>query len=613
MNSLQMIIKYWLKSKGKFFAALILQIFSLFMSLLVPIIVGNLVGRLALGIKEDNSLDVLAFIRSLFQREELPINILELSAGFILALIISLISYFFNRSSRIINADVASKAIYYIRKDVHDAIYIQSFSYFDKHETGQLVARATSDVDQTQMLFGFSLNVGIQGIISIFGVTVSLFLMKTPFVWLFILTISCSLLCSYALSRRLKSAFMKARTAFGELTTTLRENILGAQVVRIFSTQEKEWRKFSKNNKKFYDASVESVKYTSFFMPINIGLISILLILTLLLGGLLIIQGSSQFTLSNLIILQSYAGMLIFPIFSLGQIMIMYVQADAALRRVREVIESTPEIKEKPGALPAKNIKGDVEFKNVSFGYTKSSLVLKNISFRVEAGENLAILGTTGSGKSTIINLLPRFYDVSSGEILIDGINIKDYKIKELRKQIGIVSQDTFLFNKSILDNIRYGKEDATLDEVIQVAKIANIHDFIVSLPEKYNTIVGDRGMRLSGGQKQRLSIARALLIKPKILILDDSTSSVDVETEYKIQKAIATLIKNTTTFIITQRISTIRNADKILLLDKGRIVGIGTHEDLIKSNALYKQIFTTLYRKQKSTMIQDHEVMTVE
>jgi ATP-binding cassette subfamily B protein len=285
----------------------------------------------------------------------------------------------------------------------------------------------------------------------------------------------------------------------------------------------------------------------------------------------------------------------------LGQIMLTYVQADAALTRVREVLDSAPEIEDSPDAVPVESMKGEIIFDNVSFGYTSEHRILKDISFKIPAGKKLAILGTTGSGKSTIINLIPRFYEINSGTIKIDDIDIRNYLLKDLRKNIGLVSQETYLFNKSIADNIAYGKEDAKHEEIVEAAKIAELHDFIVSLPEGYDSVVGERGTRLSGGQKQRLSIARALIVKPKILVFDDSTSSVDVETEFKIQEALMTIMKETTTIIITQRISTIRNADLILILDRGRVVGIGNHEELIGSNVLYRQIFETLYQKQKS------------
>ncbi|MBA7588848.1 putative multidrug export ATP-binding/permease protein [subsurface metagenome] len=322
-------------------------------------------------------------------------------------------------------------------------------------------------------------------------------------------------------------------------------------------------------------------------------------VFTLLVGGIWVIE--EVITLATLITLQSFIATLGFPLVMLGQIMLMYVQADAALTRVRDVLESTPEVKDLPDAAPIEHMKGEVEFENVSFGYTSDHRILKNVSFNIAAGKKLAILGTTGSGKSTIINLIPRFYEVSDGIIKIDQEDIRKYRLQDLRKNVGIVSQETFLFNKSIADNISYGKENATMEEIIEAAKIANLHDFIISLPKEYDSIVGERGTRLSGGQKQRLSIARALIIKPKILIFDDSTSSVDVETEFEIQKGLEKITKETTTFIITQRISTIRNADKILVLDKGRVIGFGVHDDLIKTNVLYRQIYETLYYKQKS------------
>jgi ATP-binding cassette subfamily B protein len=283
--------------------------------------------------------------------------------------------------------------------------------------------------------------------------------------------------------------------------------------------------------------------------------------------------------------------------------MLVYIQADAALTRVREILESTPEIEDLPNAIPITSLNGDVEFENVSFGYTQDHRILKDVSFKVPAGKVLAILGTTGSGKSTIINLIPRFYEINNGSIKIDQKNIRTYLLKDLRKNIGIVSQETFLFDKTIAENIAYGRDVASRDEITEAAKIADLHDFVVSLPKGYDSIVGERGTRLSGGQKQRLSIARALIIHPKILILDDSTSSVDVETEFKIQQALTEIMKKTTTIIITQRISTIRGADYILILDRGRVVGFGTHGELISSNVLYKQIYETLYQKQKSKL----------
>jgi ATP-binding cassette subfamily B protein len=582
MNSMQMVIKYWMKTKRKFLGGIVLVLTSTVFSLLAPMIIGRAINLAneATKVGDTSAIDDFAVLM-----------VLAIVAGFI--------AFILNRGARILNAEVASKALYYVRKDIYDAIYQQSFSFFDKQETGQLIARATSDVEQTEMMFGMVLNMGFQGIMTLGGVLVALLLLGNPIGYIFLMAIPASLVASVLITIKLRPVFIETRDAFGDLTNTLRENIVGSQVVRIFSTQDKEKVKFGRNNTRFRDTSVRTLKLSTVFMPMNMILITMMFVSVLYFGGTMIIDGVPGMNIGILTTLQSFAAQTIFPLIIMGQILTMYVQSDAALIRIREVIDSVPDIKEISNPLPAAGIKGEVAFRDVSFGYTPSNLVLKNLDFHVPAGKKIAIIGTTGSGKSTIINLLPRFYDVTSGEISIDEVNIKDYKLNELRKQIGVVSQDVYLFNKSILDNIRYGNDEATREQVIEAAKIADIHDFIDSLPEKYDTMVGERGTRLSGGQKQRLSIARALLIKPRILVFDDSTSSVDVETEYRIQQALE-LLAHATTFIITQRISTIRNADFILVLDKGRVVGYGTHATLIDNNPLYTQIYQTLFQKQK-------------
>ncbi len=580
MNTFKMILKYWMKSKKDF----ILEVIYLLMSTLFLVIIPMLIGRMIGGL--DPNLSVLS-------------NASELIISFSLILTFGFLAFILERAARLRGAEVSSRAVYYLRTDINNAISRQSFSYFDKTETGQLISRATSDVEESEQIFGMGLNLGLRSILQLGGVTIGFILFSIELSWIFSIAIGSSLLLSYYLAKKLKPIFLETRNSFGELTNTIRENIVGAQVVRMFNTQSKERQKFSNNNERFYKASVRSVKLNSFYMPSIYIIIGFMTVSTLLVGGIWVIEGVME--LATLITLQSFIATLGFPLVMLGQIMLVYVQADAALTRVRDVLESTPEVKDLPDATSIEHMKGDVEFEKVSFGYTSDHRILKNVSFNIAAGKKLAILGTTGSGKSTIINLIPRFYEVSDGVIKIDQKDIRKYRLQDLRKNVGIVSQETFLFNKSIADNISYGKENATMEEIIEAAKIANLHDFIISLPKKYDAIVGERGTRLSGGQKQRLSIARALIIKPKILIFDDSTSSVDVETEFEIQKGLEKITKGTTTFIITQRISTIRNADKILVLDKGRVIGFGVHDDLIKTNVLYRQIYETLYYKQKS------------
>jgi ATP-binding cassette subfamily B protein len=576
MNSARMIIKYWAKSKKDFIWQLILSVISTGCYVVVPIFIGRMVGALS--------------------------NIPNLLFNFTMVLVFAGFVYFTNRAARLRGAEVSSRAIYYLRMDISNAIYRQSFSYFDKTETGQLISRATSDIEETQQIFGFGLVLGLQSLLQMVGIFIGFISFSIELSFLLIIAFSISLSLSYYIAKKLKPIFLETRESFGDLTNTIRENIVGAEVVRIFSTQDKERSKFQKNNNRFYEASVDSVKFSSLYMPTIYLIIGSLTIIVFFLGGIWVVEG--RIGIDTIVTLSSYIASLGFPLMMIGQIMLVYIQADAALSRVNEVIESAPEIIDLPNAVSIDNIEGEIEFKKVSFGYISDNKILKDISFRIPAGKTMAILGTTGSGKSTIINLIPRFYEVKEGEIKIDGRDIKEYQIKDLRKNIGIVSQDTYLFNKTIAENIAYGKVNAERKEIINAAKIANLHEFIKNLPDGYDSIVGERGTRLSGGQKQRLSIARALITKPKILIFDDSTSSVDVETEYKIQEALAKIMKNTTTIIITQRLSTIRNADLIMILDRGRVVGLGKHENLISSNVLYKQIYETLFHKQKSKML---------
>ncbi|NVM44190.1 MAG: ABC transporter ATP-binding protein [Candidatus Lokiarchaeota archaeon] len=573
MNSMRMIFKYWAKSEKQFKQQIIILIFSTIFYTLSPVFIGRMIGAL--------------------------VNVENLLVDFILVVVLAFLVYITNRAARLKGAEVSSKAIYHLRTDISNAIYRQSFSFFDKTETGQLISRATSDIEETQQIFGMGLTMGIQAIFQLIGVSIGFFLFSMELSVVLIFAFTASLSMSYIIARKLKPIFLETRGSFGDLTNTIRENIVGAEVVRMFSTQNKEREKFQNNNERFYRASVDSVKYNSLYMPLISVVIGFMMVLIFFLGGMGYIEG--DMTKPEIVTLISFIASLTFPIAILGQIMLVYVQADAALTRVREILESAPEVEDIPDAIPINTLEGEIIFDNVSFGYTSEHRILKDVSFTIPKGKKLAILGTTGSGKSTIINLIPRFYEINKGSIKIDGIDIHNYVLKDLRKNIGLVSQETYLFNKSIAENIAYGKEDAKQEEIMEAAKIAELHDFITTLPKGYDSIIGERGTRLSGGQKQRLSIARALIVKPSILVFDDSTSSVDVETEFKIQEALLRIMKDTTTIIITQRISTIRNADLILILDRGRVVGLGNHNNLIESNVLYKQIFETLYQKQKS------------
>jgi ATP-binding cassette subfamily B protein len=401
--------------------------------------------------------------------------------------------------------------------------------------------------------------------------------------------------------KKIRPIMHTAREQFGALTSVLWENITGIRVVRSFAREDYEKQKFRKPNTDYYSMMLKSVKLQAFFQPFQGLFFGLVTVAIFWLGGIQII--GNRFTIDQLFVFSIYISMLIRPIGMLGMIISSYQTMAAAAERVFEIIDAVPEVRDKPDATTLPAIKGQVVFENVSFGYDKDKPILKNIVIEAKPGETIALLGPTGSGKSTIIRLLPRFYDVTSGRILVDGFDVRDVKAESLRKQMGIVSQETFLFNMTVKQNIAYGMPNATMEDIEGVAKIAKAHEFITQLPNGYDTIIGERGVTLSGGQQQRVAIARALLMNPRILILDDSTSSVDVDTEFEIQQALSALLKNRTTFVVTQRLSTIRNADKIVVLDDGKIVEEGDHTSLIAKKGAYYRIYETLYEAQKEAL----------
>ena len=520
-----------------------------------------------------------------------------------LILILGLGSALIMGVGRYSSAFVGTKALYYLRADVYHAINRQSYSYFDKNEVGNLVARSTSDIDTASQAFNQGITMSIQSIMMIVMAIIGISIMiPGEMTILFIVygSITLFFIVVAITSRQMRPIYIHSREVFGDLTTTIRENILGANVVRIFNAQLKEKVKFDANNQDFKNLTIETVRLQTILRYSGRTIIGIMGIAGLYFAAQRTING--QMGIGTLFAFITYITMLGMPLYMLNGVIISFITADAAIFRVQDVLDSMPEVKEDKEAISAADIEGKVEFKHVDFGYT-SNLVLKDISLEIPSGSKIAILGTTGSGKSTLMSLLPRFYDSTAGEVLIDNINIKKFILdgkNSIRSQIGTCSQNIFLFNTSIADNIRFGKDEAPLDEVIQAAKNANIHEFIETLPDKYDTMIGERGTSLSGGQKQRVAIARALIMEPKILILDDSTSAVDVETEYKIQQAMETIMEGRTSFIITQRLSTIRNADSIVVMDQGKVVGMGIHDELFENNALYRQIFETLNAKQK-------------
>ncbi|MFA5869957.1 MAG: ABC transporter ATP-binding protein, partial [Candidatus Bathyarchaeia archaeon] len=386
--------------------------------------------------------------------------------------------------------------------------------------------------------------------------------------------------------------FTQVQTKLDRLNSVLQENLSGVRVVKAFVRQRHEAERFEAANVDLMNQAMRVNRFMMFLMPAMFVLINLGVLSVLYFGGLQAIQG--RFTVGEILAFSNYLLSSMFPLIFLS---IMASQSSAAVasgNRIYEVLDSTPMVQNKPGAKPLGDVRGRVAFEDVCFSYGQDcgEPVLNNVSFAAEPGQVVALLGATGSGKSTLINLIPRFYDVNSGRVTVDGVDVRDVTIESLRTHVGIALQEPILFSGTIRDNIRYGKPDASDEEVVEAAKAAQAHDFITGFPGGYDTEVGQRGVGLSGGQKQRISIARAILVKPKILILDDSTSSVDVETEALIQQALETVMRGRTSFIIAQRISSVLKADKILVLDRGRIAAEGHHKELMETSPIYREIY---------------------
>ncbi len=480
-----------------------------------------------------------------------------------------------------------------MRNDLFAKIQSLSFSYHDRNQTGQLMIRATDDVEKVRVFIGQGLLMAVGAIILLTGTLVILFSTNVRLTLVALPILPIVLILFMFFGSKMGPMFARIQKRLDKVNTVLQENLAGIKVVKAFTRERSEQKKFDHAADDLMDQQIYVARLFSILFPIVILIASLGQAMVLYFGGRQILDGT--LTLGQWQEFSLYLVFLFMPAAQLGMIITQMSQASASSTRIFEILDVENELEDKKDAIELPEIEGRVKFDNVTFRYFNSGEpVLKDVSMDVEAGETVALLGATGSGKSTIINLLPRFYDPSSGSITIDGYDLRDIKIESLRTQIGIVLQETTLFAGTIRENIAFGKPDASFEDIEAAAKAAAAHNEIIAFPEGYETPVGERGTTLSGGQRQRIAIARALLLDPRILILDDSTSSVDLMTEAEIQQALDKLMMGRTSFVIAQRISTVINADQILVLDKGQIVASGNHEELLEDSEIYAEIYSS-------------------
>ncbi len=477
-----------------------------------------------------------------------------------------------------------------MRNDIHGKLASLSFSYHDQVETGQLLSRAVQDVDRVRFLTGRATARILEGAVLALGTCAVLIAMSPRLAILALLSIPLLVAAALRFGRQMRSVSAQTQNQLAVLTTRLEQNLRGSRIVKAFAQEDAETDRFERENNRWLALAGKGARIQSVYAPLLVVIASIGTVVVMWYGGSLVIRGG--LSLGALVAFSTYLGQLVQPVRMLGMIAPAITQAAVAGRRVFEILDAQSEVKESPDAVRLDRVKGRVEFDKVSFAYFNRFTVLSEVSFVAEPGQVIALLGATGSGKSTVINLIPRFYDVTGGRIMIDDHDIRSLTLSSLRERIGIVLQETTLFALTIRENITFGTSGASEAAVIEAARQAQAHDFITSLPLGYDTRVGERGVTLSGGQKQRVAIARALLLDPRILILDDATSSVDAGTEQLIQAALEKLMEGRTTFVIAHRLSSIRRADMILVLDRGGIAARGTHEELLRASPLYADIY---------------------
>ncbi len=495
---------------------------------------------------------------------------------------------------------VGQTVAYDLRNAIYQRLQTLSFRFHDGAETGQIMVRATQDVEVVRMFINFG---GVQlSFTVVLGVGTLVIMMLIHWqlalmVWAIMIIIA---IRSAIVARRLRPIWNDVQESQAQLGTVLQEALSGIRVVKAFGRSEFEGQKFGRAAEWLQHRSYDASMVQAVNMPLMTALGAATIVLTIWYGGREVVAGN--FTVGDLTMYLMFLTVLQMPIRGLGWMVMMVPRAATAGMRIFEILDQESEVQESPNAVAPEHPQGHIRFEQVSFAYDPRSPVLGGIDFEAKPGELIALLGLTGSGKSTVVNLIPRFYDVSAGRVTFDRQDVRDWPLETLRQQVAIVQQEVFLFAATLKENIAYGRPDATDEEIEAAAKLARIHNFIQRLPEKYDTWVGERGANFSGGQKQRIAIARALLMDPRVLIFDDSTSSVDAATEFEIQQAMAALMRGRTTFVIAHRLRSLREADQILVLDQGQIVQRGKHDELLQEGGLYREIYELELRDQESS-----------
>jgi ABC-type multidrug transport system fused ATPase/permease subunit len=522
-------------------------------------------------------------------------NDLWFAAAAILAL--SALRGLFAYGQGYLSQSISNLVAYDLRSMMYAHLQRLSFSFHDESETGQLMSRMTVDIEAVRNFFNLALLRAIVAVATFSAVAAYLWTLDAPLALLTLISVPLLFVLSMQVARRLRPLWFNVQNENGALSTIMQESLSGIRVVKSFAREQFEIEKFDTQNRKLRALNLNAMRLSARNQPLMVLVLNMVTVVVVWIGGIAVVNKS--LSIGTLAAVTQYVLLLGAPVRVFGFMVTWFMRGLSGGERIFEVLDIEPEIKDAHDAVDLKKPEGHVRFEHVSFAYARGPKILHDITIDAKPGQTIALLGATGSGKSTILHLLPHYYDVTSGRITVDGINVRKIKQAALRHNVALVLQDVFLFNATIRENIAFGVEHTTEEAIIKATKIARLHDFVMTLPDGYDTWVGERGVTLSGGQKQRLAIARTLLLDPRILILDDSTSSVDMETEYLIQQALAGVMEGRTSFVVASRLRTIKNADQILVLDHGRIIERGTHHSLLALNGAYKRLYDIQLREQ--------------